>query len=416
MKSLASVLGMGPLALILGGALLYGAIANSLPAMYWSAMSAQGSGAGAQEIVQAALNIAIHISGPAADKTGKPFTYYNTNDGKTSPYPNFDQQKLLQVWSQHGVALNDVQCAGFVSATLAMANHPMVNTLDPAILYWNGSVSALPAATWERVPAGMGAPMPGDVAVFASNPSAKNPGPGPGHVAIVVAVNPAAAGKGGNVVFAQANWPPNFYTPDARVPWITTPGIPLYAAPFSLDNNIDMSNHTLLGFIRNIDAQKQFNMNLPAVGSTGAAKSLPNSPWVQIAESDAVANGIDPILFARQINQESGFNPNSFSDAGAIGIAQFLPGTAKGMGIDPHDPAQSLSASARMMADSYRHYLSASSSPQDAYAKALAAYNCGGGCVNNVVSTYGSAWMDHLPLDKHGRPQTRDYIRSIMGI
>jgi Transglycosylase SLT domain/CHAP domain len=412
MKRVASVLGLGPLGLILGGALLYGALANSLPAMYWASMNAQGSGAGAQVIVQSALNIVMHISGPPTDKLGKPFTYYNTKDGKSSPYPNFDQQKLLQVWSQHGVALNDVQCAGFVSATLAMANHPMVNTLGLAIYYWNNPGDALPASTWERIPAGTGPPMPGDVAVFASNP-----GPAPGHVAIVVAVNSATGGKGGNVVLAQANWPPNFYTPDTRVPWITTPGIPLYAAPLSLDYNIDMSNHTLLGFIRNIDAQKQFNMNLmPVSYNASSAMKLPNSPWVQVAEDDARANGIDPILFARQINQESGFNPNSHSYAGAIGIAQFLPGTAQGMGIDPNDPAQALAGAARMMANSYRHYLSSSSSPQDAYAKALAAYNCGGGCVNNVVSTYGSAWMDHLPLDKRGTPQARNYIRSIMGI
>jgi soluble lytic murein transglycosylase-like protein len=404
MKRIASAFGLRPFALILGGSLLLNGLQVFSTAQYSQA-------SGATSIVQAALNIAMHLSGPPSNKLGKPFTYFNTNDGKVSPYPNFDQQKLLQVWSQHGVALNDVQCAGFVSATLAMAKHPMVNTLNFAIYYWNSPGNAFPASTWERVPVGTGPPMPGDIAVLASNP-----GPAPGHVAIVVAVNPAANGKAGNVVLAQANWPPNFYTPDARVPWITTPGIPLYAAPLSVDYNITMSNHTLLGFIRNLDAQQQLNLNLPAVGSAGSAKNLPNSPWVQVAEDDARANGIDPILFARQINQENGFKVAGVSYKGAIGIAQFEPGTAKSMGIDPHDPAQSLAAAAKMMANSYRHYLSSSSSPQDAYAKALAAYNCGSGCANKAISNYGNAWMDHLPLDDHGQPQARNYIRSIMGI
>src|SRR5215467_14378047 len=58
--------------------------------------------------------------------------------------------------------------------------------------------------------------------------------------------------------------------------------------------------------------------------------------------------GIDPDIFLRQIQQESGFNPGARSPAGAIGIAQFMPDTARGLGIDPTDPYAALDAAARL--------------------------------------------------------------------
>ena len=60
---------------------------------------------------------------------------------------------------------------------------------------------------------------------------------------------------------------------------------------------------------------------------------LATSAYVAIAQQDAVANGISPVYFVRQIQIESGFNPNAYSPAGAVGIAQFLPSTAAGLGI-----------------------------------------------------------------------------------
>src|SRR5690348_12785178 len=61
--------------------------------------------------------------------------------------------------------------------------------------------------------------------------------------------------------------------------------------------------------------------------------NLPKSQYIAIAQQDAIAAGISPVYFVRQINQESGFNPYAVSPAGAEGIAQFEPGTAAGLGI-----------------------------------------------------------------------------------
>lgn len=130
---------------------------------------------------------------------------------------------------------------------------------------------------------------------------------------------------------------------------------------------------------------------------------LPKSQYVAIAQQDAVNAGISPDYFARQINLESGFNPNAYSGAGAEGIAQFMPSTARGLGIDPWDPIQSLRAAANLMA-SYNNQYGGN------YAMALAAYNGGSGTVQYAVNTCGSNWMNCLPA------QSRNYIRVVMGI
>jgi hypothetical protein len=131
--------------------------------------------------------------------------------------------------------------------------------------------------------------------------------------------------------------------------------------------------------------------------------ALPKSQYVAIAQQDAIAVGIPPAYFVRQIEQESGFHPNSVSPAGAVGIAQFLPGTAAGLGVNPWDPIQALRGAARLMAN-YAHQYGGD------YAKALAGYNGGTGTVQNAINNCGSNWLNCLP------GETRHYIYVIMGI
>jgi hypothetical protein len=130
---------------------------------------------------------------------------------------------------------------------------------------------------------------------------------------------------------------------------------------------------------------------------------LPKSQYVAIAQQDAVNAGISPDYFERQINLESGFNPNAYSGSGAEGIAQFMPATARGLGIDPWEPIQSLRAAANLMSSYNKQY-------GGNYAMALAAYNGGSGTVQYAINACGSNWMNCLPA------QSRNYIRVIMGI
>jgi hypothetical protein len=102
-------------------------------------------------------------------------------------------------------------------------------------------------------------------------------------------------------------------------------------------------------------------------------------------------------LLAAQLYAESGFNPFAESPAGAQGIAQFMPGTARGYGLeDPFDPVAAIDAQAHLMSDLLRRF-------GGKVALALAAYNAGAG----AVERYG------------GVPpyaETRAYVARILGL
>jgi soluble lytic murein transglycosylase-like protein len=139
------------------------------------------------------------------------------------------------------------------------------------------------------------------------------------------------------------------------------------------------------------------------------ASQSPASPHTSVGHSyhdlayqDALEVGIDPTLFVRQIHQESGFNPQAVSPAGAIGIAQFMPATAAGLGVDPHDPAASLKAAAQLMSRYQKQY--------GGYNKALAAYNAGPGALQSAVDRCGWSWRGCLPRETQG------YISAVMGV
>lgn len=112
--------------------------------------------------------------------------------------------------------------------------------------------------------------------------------------------------------------------------------------------------------------------------------------YKKVAARKARKHHINPALFLAQINAESGFNPRAKSPAGAEGIAQFMPGTAAGMGVDPWRPKQALEGAARLMESYVKEFGS--------YEKALRAYNAGGGAVQA----------------SYGYPETNAYVKSIL--
>jgi Transglycosylase SLT domain len=70
----------------------------------------------------------------------------------------------------------------------------------------------------------------------------------------------------------------------------------------------------------------------------------------------AAAYGMPPAILAAQINAESSWNADAVSPDGAIGISQFLPGTAKSVGLNPRDPVASIKAQAKLMAYYHKQY------------------------------------------------------------
>lgn len=102
-------------------------------------------------------------------------------------------------------------------------------------------------------------------------------------------------------------------------------------------------------------------------------------------------------FIAATLLQESAFDPNAISAAGAYGIGQFTAATALDYDVDPFDPRSAIGGATRLLAAYVAHY---ARSADDKYALALAAYNAGPG----TVSYYG------------GVPpyaETREYIADI---
>ena len=111
--------------------------------------------------------------------------------------------------------------------------------------------------------------------------------------------------------------------------------------------------------------------------STGVAGSLPDSvPYKDLFVAAGNKYGLDPRLLAAIGKIESNFRTDAVSGAGAQGLMQFMPGTAKGMGIDPSDPAQSIDAAGRYL----RTQLNRFGSVQ----LAVAAYNAGPAAVQRA--------------------------------
>ena len=117
----------------------------------------------------------------------------------------------------------------------------------------------------------------------------------------------------------------------------------------------------------------------------------------ELIAAEAKANSIPSDFFARLIWKESRFDHQAVSPAGAEGIAQFMPATAKLMNLsDPFDVDRAIPASARHLADLKKNLGN--------FGLAAAAYNAGEGRVWRWISSGG-----FLPLE------TEDYVLDITG-
>lgn len=125
-------------------------------------------------------------------------------------------------------------------------------------------------------------------------------------------------------------------------------------------------------------------------GGTVAA----STPYADLFQRAGAAHGVDPALLAAVARQESGFDPAAVSPAGAQGLMQLMPATARGLGVsDPFDPTQAVDGGARLLGDLISRFGSVE--------LALAAYNAGPGAVLRY---------DGVPP----YPETRAYVAKVM--
>lgn len=100
-----------------------------------------------------------------------------------------------------------------------------------------------------------------------------------------------------------------------------------------------------------------FDAQLPGQVQTGGSGGISGPPqYIAMATAAAQKYGVPVNLFLAQIQLESNWDPNAVSAAGAQGIAQFMPETAAGWGIDPFNPEQALDASAHYMKNLYEMF------------------------------------------------------------
>jgi soluble lytic murein transglycosylase-like protein len=111
---------------------------------------------------------------------------------------------------------------------------------------------------------------------------------------------------------------------------------------------------------------------LQASAPSGPA-ALAGVPYADVFSATASRYGLPPALLAAVAKVESGYNPQAVSPAGAQGLMQIMPGTARGLGVNPFDPSQAIDGAARMLSGNLREFGS--------LPLALAAYNAGGGAV-----------------------------------
>jgi hypothetical protein len=103
--------------------------------------------------------------------------------------------------------------------------------------------------------------------------------------------------------------------------------------------------------------------------------SLAGVPYADMFLKAGAKYDVSPKLLAAVAKVESGYNPKAVSKAGAQGLMQLMPATARGLGVDnSFDPQQAINGAAKLLSSHLKEFKS--------LPLALAAYNAGGGNVH----------------------------------
>lgn len=130
--------------------------------------------------------------------------------------------------------------------------------------------------------------------------------------------------------------------------------------------------------------------NIPSVNKTSTKSQVLN-----VVNQISKKYDVDAKLVQALIKQESGFNPKAKSKAGAMGLMQLMPSTAKNLGVqDPYNMVQNVEGGVKYLKSMLNKY-------NGNVILALAAYNAG----PNAVDKYSG-----VPPYK----ETQNYVRNIL--
>lgn len=144
------------------------------------------------------------------------------------------------------------------------------------------------------------------------------------------------------------------------------------------------------------------------ISPRGLARLFYPDAYADLIEVQAERWGLDPFLLFAVVRQESGFNPLAHSRAGAIGLMQVMPETARWLSqIEPSlprgtlwDPEVNLAFGAAYLSRLLERY-------EGDLSLALAAYNAGPSAVDRWRRRAGEDWL------RVAYPETRAYVRGV---
>ena len=128
-----------------------------------------------------------------------------------------------------------------------------------------------------------------------------------------------------------------------------------------------------------LGAAQAYGTTVPT-GAPGASLGVPGADQVNTATPHAALFneagarwGIPPTVLAGMAYVESRFQNDAVSQAGAVGMMQFLPSTASSMGVNPYDPSSAIDGAARYLRTALDRFGSLD--------MAIGAYNIGPGAM-----------------------------------
>ena len=162
-----------------------------------------------------------------------------------------------------------------------------------------------------------------------------------------------------------------------------------------------------------------------AVGKTAVQRGFPLDAYAYptngIPSFDPVGDQVERAMIHAIARQESGFNPKALSTAGARGLMQLMPSTAKRtaerfkVGFDLNrlveDPAYNAKIGSAHLSELMEDW-------RGSHILAFASYNAGGGNVMKWIRAYGDPRKPHVdPIDWIERipfSETRNYVQRVM--